>query len=140
MEKSLYLYLDDIRTPVDKTWIVVRNYDDFVKEIEMHGLKSFKLISLDHDLGPQAIEEFMNNTLKTSEFNYKMVAEKTGLDCAKYLVEKSYENDFEISDFPEVRIHSANPVGSANMMGFINNFLYVHRQPQTCVRWRVEHT
>jgi len=24
------LYLDDVRTPVDEDWIVVRNYDEFV--------------------------------------------------------------------------------------------------------------
>ena len=27
------IYLDDIRTPVDTTWVVVRSYDEFVEKV-----------------------------------------------------------------------------------------------------------
>ena len=30
------IYLDDVRTPVDKSWAVVRNYDQFVITV-MYG-------------------------------------------------------------------------------------------------------
>ena len=42
--------------------------------------------------------------------------------------------------FPKVLVHSANPIGSANMMGYINNFLMNETQPQTCVRVNIPHT
>ena len=52
--KKLRLYLDDIRTPLSDDWIVARNYDEFVTQIKFHGLASFEVISLDHDLGKKA--------------------------------------------------------------------------------------
>jgi hypothetical protein len=42
--------------------------------------------------------------------------------------------------FPVVLVHSANPIGSANMMGYINNFLMNEAQQQDCVRVTIEHT
>ena len=40
----------------------------------------------------------------------------------------------------KVMVHSANAVGAANMMGYINNYKHVHRLPQDCTRWVVPHT
>ena len=40
------IYLDDVRTPIDKDWIVVRNYDEFVQKINEIGLENIELISL----------------------------------------------------------------------------------------------
>ena len=42
--------------------------------------------------------------------------------------------------FPHVYVHSANPIGAANIMGYINNFLKNEAQPQDCVRVQIEHT
>jgi hypothetical protein len=39
-----------------------------------------------------------------------------------------------------VVIHSANAIGSANMMGYINNYRHINRLPQNCVRVQIEHT
>ncbi len=41
---------------------------------------------------------------------------------------------------PQIYIHSANPIGSANMMGYINNYFMNSRLPQTCVRVQIPHT
>jgi hypothetical protein len=41
---------------------------------------------------------------------------------------------------PQIYVHSANPIGSANMMGYINNYLMNCRLPQTCIRVKIEHT
>ena len=41
---------------------------------------------------------------------------------------------------PQIYVHSANPIGSANMMGYINNYLKNCRLPQTCIRVQIEHT
>jgi hypothetical protein len=42
--------------------------------------------------------------------------------------------------FPNVYTHSANPIGSANIMGYINNFLMNENQEQNCVRVKIAHT
>jgi hypothetical protein len=41
---------------------------------------------------------------------------------------------------PQIYVHSANPIGSANMMGYINNYFMNSRLPQTCVRVNIPHT
>jgi hypothetical protein len=43
-------------------------------------------------------------------------------------------------NFPTVLVHSANPIGSANIMGYINNFLMNETQQQTCVRVHIPHS
>ena len=40
------IYLDDVRTPIDKDWIIVRNYDEFVRIVSAHGLENIKTISI----------------------------------------------------------------------------------------------
>ena len=39
------IYLDDMRTPVDDNWVVVRNYDEFVSKVTEIGLDKINLIS-----------------------------------------------------------------------------------------------
>jgi len=51
------IYLDDVRTPVDPSWVVVRSYDEFVQKINSIGMENIELISLDHDLGETALQE-----------------------------------------------------------------------------------
>jgi hypothetical protein len=148
----LKIYLDDIRTPVDNDWNVVRDYSEFVKKVLELGLSNIKLISLDHDLGDTAMAEYFKNVSKNYELNYDNIIEKTGLDCVKWIINHFYdENPKRVNmsrldkknhpiKFPEVVVHSANPIGSANMMGYINNFLMNEGQPQTCVRVNIEHT
>jgi len=125
------VYLDDKRTPVEKDWIVVRNYDEFVQKIEEIGLDKIELMSLDHDLGKTAIDEYFNNVSKNYILDYNNIEEKTGYDCAKWLVNKSIDSGI---DLPLIYVHSANPIGSANIMGYINNYLMNRRLQQTCVR------
>jgi hypothetical protein len=40
----------------------------------------------------------------------------------------------------KVMVHSANAIGSANMMGYINNYKHINRLPQDCTRWVVPFT
>lgn len=134
---KINLYLDDVRTPVDDTWVVVRSYDEFVNYINLYGLDSFNIISLDHDLGFGAIREYHNNTKHKYTLDYNNINEKTGYDCAKWLVTQSMNKNIPL---PLVYVHSANPIGSANIMGYINNYLMNEKRPQTCVRVRIEHT
>jgi hypothetical protein len=131
------VYLDDKRTPVEKDWIVVRNYDEFVQKVEEIGLDKIELMSLDHDLGKTAIDEYFNNVSKNYILDYNNIEEKTGYDCAKWLVNKSIDSGI---DLPLIYVHSANPIGSANIMGYINNYLMNRRLQQTCVRMIIPFT
>ena len=142
------IYLDDVRTPLDESWIVVRNYDQFVQKVEEIGLQNIDLISLDHDLGPSAMGEYFHNVHPNYQLDYNNITEKTGMDCVKWLVQHFYDKIPTQSllvtgdkiQFPKVYVHSANPIGSGNMMGYINNFLMNEGQPQTCIRVNIEHT
>jgi hypothetical protein len=136
MEKK-YLYLDDIRTPVGDHWIVARNYNEFVDAVKLHGLGSFEVISLDHDLGEEAMVEYYTNVKNNYQLDYKNIEEKTGYDAAKFLVSESMNTSIPL---PQIYVHSANPIGSANMMGYINNYFMNCRLPQTCIRVTIQHT
>jgi len=137
MEKNKYkIYLDDVRTPIDPTWVVVRSYDEFVKKVTEIGLENIELISLDHDLGDSAMEEWHKNVYHNFQLNYDNITEKTGYDCAKWLVEQWMDK----KPMVDVYTHSANAIGSANIMGYINNYRHISRLPQNCVRVQIEHT
>ena len=152
-----FIYLDDVRTPKQGPmegveWTVVRNYQEFVDAVKSAGLENIHIISLDHDLGDSAMSEYFNNVSPHFTLDYNNIIEKTGFHCAKWLVDHYYDqnpNRLELERFerrnipvrfPTVYVHSANPIGSANIMGYINNFLMNEGQPQTCVRVQIEHT
>ena len=130
------IYLDDVRTPVDKDWIVVRNYEEFVKKVNEIGLENIELISLDHDLGDSAMNEWHKNVYHNYTLNYDNITEKTGMDCTKWLVNQWMDGNPVV----DVVVHSANAIGSGNMTGYINNYRHVNRLPQNCVRVQIEHT
>ena len=95
---KIKIYLDDdriYRNPEDDTWTRVYNYNEFVNQIKENGLP--KIISFDHDLSE----------------------EKTGKDCANFLVDYCIDNDL---DLPEYKVHSANPVGKENILGLLDNY------------------
>jgi hypothetical protein len=130
------IYLDDVRTPLDLDWIVVRNYDEFISKVKEIGLENIELISLDHDLGDTAMIEWRRNVYHNYTLDYNNITEKTGMDCAKWLVDQWLDG----APVVEVVVHSANAIGSANIMGYINNYKHVSKLPQNCVRVRIEHT
>jgi len=133
---KIKLYLDDIRTPNNDDWCVVRNYDEFVAHIKLRGLGVYEVITLDHDLGDTAQREYYNNVSPNYQLDYNNILEKTGLDCAKWLVAESMNSKIPL---PQIYTHSANPIGSANIMGYVNNYLKNCRLPQTCIRVKIEH-
>ena len=145
-KEKMRLYLDDVRTPKDPNnewvhgiaqWEVVRSYDEFVAHIKLHGLDAYEVISLDHDLGDSAMNEYYNNVHPNYTLDYSNIKEKTGMDCARWLVAESMTKGIPL---PQIYTHSANPICSANIMGYINNYLMNCRLPQTCVRVKIEHT
>lgn len=130
------IYLDDVRTPIDQNWVVVRSYDEFVDKINEIGLENIDLISLDHDLGDSAMTEWHTNVYHNYQLNYDNITEKTGMDCAKWLVNQWLDGKKVV----DVKVHSANAIGSANICGLINNYRHIHRLNQNCDRWNIPHT
>ena len=125
-----YLFLDDERKPGDVTWCelpsakyaVVRNYDEFVRHVITFGVPKF--VAFDHDLADfhyrvmaaeAASFTFDDGDLKKT-FDYG--PEKTGYDCAKWLVEFCEERGLK---FPDYTIHSLNPIGKLRISNYIDN-------------------
>ena len=131
------IYLDDVRTPVNaEDWVIVRNFDEFTSKIEEVGLDNIQLISLDHDLDKSAMVEWLFGAVRNYTIDYSKIKEKTGYDCAKWLVEQ-WKNGAPVV---KVQTHSANAIGSANIMGYINNYKHVAGLEQDCIRVQIEHT
>jgi len=127
------IYLDDVRTPTQGNWVLVKTYEEFIDKVKEVGFDNIDYVSLDHDLGDEAIMEYHTNVAPNFKLDYNNIKEKTGLDAAKWLVEQWMNGN---SIF-KVLTHSANPIGSANIIGYINNYLKNIEHEQTCVRVRI---
>lgn len=119
------IFLDDTRNPIDcidymyhrigklnpiytEDWITVRNYEQFKLIVEAFYSKFIPIthISFDHDLADKLLDKDRNE-----------LSEKTGYDCAKWFIEY-YEGfgDNPPVPFPEMFVHSMNPVGTQNII------------------------
>lgn len=114
------IYLDDTRLPIEPNyfdWVAVSSYEELVSKVEEIGFENIGIISLDHDLGDSAMQEYFQNTKFTGDINYNNITEKTGYDCAKWLS----ENWLNGKPLFRVYTHSHNPTGRENIMSIINN-------------------
>lgn len=126
------LFLDDVRQPiqcfgytknkiyVSEEWVIVRNYDAFVKCVTENGLP--ELVSFDHDLAEPHYHESMYKDGKVYMKYLETVSEKTGMECVKWMVNYCLDHG---KSFPNWFIHSMNPVGAENMESYITSFLKV---------------
>lgn len=127
------LWLDDYRNPYDEKidWLVfspigidveihwVKNYNQFIDWITENGLPDG--ICFDHDLAdehyrPSMYDEDRHYTGYYTDGTFK---EKTGFDCAKWLVEYCMNNDRKL---PLYAVQSANPVGKENIIMYLENY------------------
>lgn len=127
--KDKILFLDDVRMPVDafhymkmkifsrEDWEIVRNYDEFIDWIQVNGLPDF--IAFDHDLADEHYDVSMYYGVEAYNERAVTFKEKTGMDCAVWLVDYCMDNGFE---FPEYIVHSMNPAGKQNIISYIENF------------------
>jgi hypothetical protein len=139
MKKALYL--DYNRIPIEtipgyEPWFIVRNYDEFIKWITENGIPDF--ISFDHDLDDEHMNDYFKQMLeKGYQYpEYNQYKEKTGLDCAKWLVEYCQKNNLTLK---QCAVHSANPVGALNIQSYINGFHRHMDQPETCYLHKIPH-
>jgi hypothetical protein len=140
MKKALYL--DDVRTPTEilpgyKPWYVVRNYDEFVEWISKNGLPDF--ISFDHDLADEHMNDYFSQLAQQGYQHpkYTEYKEKTGIDCANWLVEYCQMNNVKLG---RCAVHSHNPVGAANLHSLINGFKRHMGWDEDCYIGRVPFT
>jgi hypothetical protein len=129
LQNNTLLWLDDIRDPqdyrafhpintVDIYW--AKNYTEFVSVIEQRGLP--RAISFDHDLADFHYgfkpEDWEKLTAEEMQERFGSM-EKTGMDCAKWLVEYCLSNE---KPLPIFTCHSANHDGKKNILSLLNNF------------------
>ncbi len=118
------LYLDDVRVPTmsytnttDGEWEIVRDYEAFVAKITKDGLPSF--ISFDHDLSDEHVCDYILNVKHSGKIEYDKYREKTGLSCAKWLVEYCMNKNIGV---PKYQVHSANPIGAENIRSYLESY------------------
>lgn len=118
------LYLDDVRIPTNvipgyREWDVVTNYEEFTAYILLNGIPD--LISFDHDLADEHVEDWSRQMIQQGfQFpDYESYKEKTGLDCAKFLVTHAQNYNLKLN---KICVHSHNPVGGKNILEFLNGF------------------
>lgn len=111
------LFLDDTRDPWDDTWVVVRNYKEFVEFLEENGPPD--VVSFDHDLHfehypkkPYPSEEEYNKLYKNFKFN-------TGKECAEWMCNYCVEGGYSL---PICFVHSMNPPGARNISSIIKQY------------------
>lgn len=121
------LFLDDMRTPAeawihmklrvytDEEWITVRSYDAFVQELQRRYNDGYfpSLISFDHDLADVHYHHLDEN------IPYDSFSERTGLHCARFLVEFCMEKELRL---PQFIVHSMNPVGKVNITRLLEQY------------------
>lgn len=117
----MYLFLDDERVPsgvtwdpefpLGKQWFIVRDIDQFKKVIDWN-LENIEHIAFDHDLGPNHYPRSVTDMGDHSDG-------RTGMDCAKYLVDQCIERNIKIPNFS---VHSMNPAGRENIRSLLNGF------------------
>jgi hypothetical protein len=118
------LFLDDSRKAPDFTWDTVRSFDQFIAYIRIHGVPD--IISFDHDLGDEHYAVYQDTPHVSEEKgqeHYEQFTEKTGYDCAKWLVENNMLPE-------EYRVHSMNPVGALNIR-FVMDAAYRRKREVT---------
>ena len=133
------LFLDDFRTPKlvplydfltstqapfnkEELWDVVTNYQEFVVYIEAYYILNNslpELISFDHDLSDEHYSSDMFTNPENYNDKYDTFNEKTGYECAKWLVDFCMDNNITL---PKYLCHSQNPVGKENIIKYLDNF------------------
>ena len=124
------LWLDDYRNPLKNDWLVfspiqhpfetiwVKSYSEFVEWITTNGLPDG--ICFDHDLGMDVALKARAKGMSKRKSRQLKKLERTGHDCAKWLVEYCLDNDLKL---PKWNVQSANSVGRDNINGLLLSFI-----------------
>lgn len=111
-----WLVFSPIQEPYEVTW--VKSYNEFVAWIKRNGLPDG--ICFDHDLGMEVALNARSKGMSKRKSRELKKLEKTGYDCAKWLVEYCMDNNYSL---PLWNVQSANPVGKDNINGLLKGYL-----------------
>ena len=120
------LYLDDMRVPTIFGVDLVKNYDEFVTYLQDHEMP--ELISFDHDLADEHYPSGLN--IPGVVINYDKYQEKTGLACARYIVENKLPLKYWIS-------HSYNAQGNINIANELRAYCPMGEILDTRIPYRI---
>ena len=101
------VYVDDIRSAPDETWTLARTINRAINAISQFGCEE---ISLDHDISHQ---------VRVGTLSRPYPCDECYCAVAHYLAQKY--RDAAPEDVPKVYIHSANPVGAADLQAILKN-------------------
>lgn len=94
-----WMFLDDLRNPTtNDDWIVLRSSQEAIEHVKQNGMTEFA--SFDHDLG----------------------GEDTTMVFLRWLVDYDLDHGIIPKNF-SWKVHSANPVGSANIHSLISSYM-----------------
>jgi hypothetical protein len=140
-QNKTLIWLDDVRDPNKNDWLVfspisdyeevvwLKTYEEFTEWIINNGLPIG--ICFDHDLSDfQAFyngypdrfkEDYVEGVKlgKKEKWDDILAKEKTGYDCAKWLVEYCMDSN---QPLPKWNVQSANEVGKENINRYLNNY------------------
>lgn len=130
--KMYNLFLDDKRFPEDcfeythyldyvsEDWVIVRNYDEFIKTIQERGIP--ELVSFDHDLADEHYRVSMYNPdgHYSNYYTDGTFKEKTGYSCAKWLLDYCMDNKLLLPK--HILVHSMNPIGGENIKSLFDTY------------------
>ena len=104
-------------------WVIARSYDQFVETIRTKGLPTF--IAFDYDLSCQHLQDLSaalkdsTKSLASLKLDYNSYNEKTGYDCAKWLVEYCSASGASLPDYD---VHSMHPIGAENIRAYLSSY------------------
>lgn len=94
-----WMFLDDLRNPTtNDDWIVLRSSQEAIDYVKQNGMTEFA--SFDHDLG----------------------GEDTTMVFLRWLIDYDLDHEVIPKNF-SWKVHSANPVGSANIHSLISSYM-----------------
>ncbi len=93
------LYIDDIRTPKSEFDKITRSSEETIEFMIRNGCPNY--ISFDHDLG----------------------GEDTSMVIVKWMIEMDLDFEDWIPLEFDWNVHSANPVGAANINGYLTSYI-----------------
>ena len=92
------MFIDDIRNPQLQYDVIVRSSKEAINYVVKNGCPNH--ISFDHDLGE----------------------DDTSMIFIKWLVNEDLDNNIIPIDF-NFNVHSANPIGTANINGYLGGYI-----------------
>jgi hypothetical protein len=98
----------------NRKWYIVRSFNEFCEFVSRNYFEKKTvplMVSFDHDLADE------HYSFQSEPIPYLKFIEKTGYDCAKWLIDFCIQNGIDI---PNYKVHTVNFVGEKNIVNVFN--------------------